>query len=573
MSHGDKVLAGLAAQRAAGTFCDVELKAQENRIPAHKNVLASATPYFDAMFSRQFEETNARLVEVKDVSFVGLKNVVDYIYTAKIKITFKNIEDILPAAHMLQMTDLVEECIEWMLCRITKNSCFNFLQFAEKYNIETIEDAITDFVLENFKAVSETKEFTEISKEALCRYLSSDVLKTKMEEYSVYKAARNWILHNKVEDKAIISEIMKNVRFALIPPVVLSEKVATEDLIEDSKECRKMISEAMKYHADSYNQPFYEGVLNKPRGIQGLLVIPNGVQEGQSFTTQSIKHITFLSLPMFVVTDESKSFNTAVVLDSMNTMQIKNFLFLFGSKCDGYQNFTMQYDASSDTWIEMAPVPRESTIGSAIACSENKKEIFLIGGMPVDAKSKFLLDPDKTTANVHGYNIQKNMWSKCSSLPEGSIYSAAITLHDHVYVTGGYSTQKTTDSVHAYDIKAKLWLAKAKMNEKRCQHTLDAINEKLYAVGGRIVGEEHVKSVDVYDVLSNQWTIVLPDGLDVIEASSLALDRKIYIIGGWHHKYSYIYDVDKNKITKLPYDLPFMSAGNVSATLTLPKLL
>ncbi len=307
MSHGDKVLAGLAAQRAAGTFCDVELKAQENTIPAHKNVLASATPYFDAMFSRQFEETNARLVEVKDVSFVGLKNVVNYIYTAQIEITSENIEDVLPAAHMLQMADIVEECIEWMSGKITQNNCFNFLQLAEKYNIETVEDAITDFILANFKSVSETKGFSEISREALCRYLSSDVLKTEMEEYLVYIAAKNWILHNKIEDKTTISEIMKNVRFALIPPVTLSEKVATEDLIDDCKECRKMIGEAMKYHADSYSQPFYEGALSKPRGKQGLLVIPSGLQKDETCTTQSIDTIHFLSLPMLDVTKKKAS--------------------------------------------------------------------------------------------------------------------------------------------------------------------------------------------------------------------------------------------------------------------------
>ncbi len=74
MSRFDKVFAVLAAQRADGTLCDIELQAEQQTIPAHKNILAASTPYFDAMFSGRFEEGNARVVEVKGVTFIGLKN-------------------------------------------------------------------------------------------------------------------------------------------------------------------------------------------------------------------------------------------------------------------------------------------------------------------------------------------------------------------------------------------------------------------------------------------------------------------------------------------------------------------
>ncbi len=581
MSRGDKVLAGLGALQVDGTLCDIELKAEEQTIPAHKNVLTVSTPYFEAMFTGQFEEKNAHVVEVKGVSFVGLKNVVDYIYTAKIKINAKNIEDILPAAHLLQMEDMVKECKKWMSEKITKTNCFTFLRLAEKYNIETVETAIIEFVLKNFRAVSETKGFADISKEALCRYLSSDFLKTEMEEYTVYKAAKKWITKNKITDNAIVFDIMKNVRFALIPPITLSEQVTADDMIDDNKDCRKLVSEAMKYHVDVHNQPFYKENMNKPRGTTGILIIPNGQRKGNKYTASEIGNIDFLPFPAFEPTRLSKSLNAAIVYNSMCAMQINNFMFLFGAKsvddCDGYQNFTLRYNASNDSWMKMDPIPRETMVGSAITCSENKKEIFLVGGLHVHPEMEFRIQADKITPGVYIYGIPNNSWTKSRNLPNRLVYSATTMLGNLVYVTGGYSSlEQNENSVYAFDTKGKIWLTKAKMKHKRCQHTLDAVNGKLYAIAGRLVDMDPncVASVEAYDPLSDQWTEVVHSGTSFFAASSLVNGSNIYIIGGSNHlKKMSVYEVDKNRVNNLGELLPSHCRRNVSALLTLPKLL
>ena len=106
--------------------------------------------------------------------------------------------------------------------------------------------------------------------------------------------------------------------------------------------------------------------------------------------------------------------------------------------------------------MDLAAVSREATIGSAVALSDDKKQIFLIGGKTVIADSKFGTCVDRLLANNHSYDIQQNTWSQCSDLPKPLMYSAAASLNGHVYVTGGYTEHKTTNNVYAYDIKAKL---------------------------------------------------------------------------------------------------------------------
>ena len=44
---------------------------------------------------------------IKEVTFLGLKHIVDCIYTTGLQLNCEIIEDILPAAHLLQMTDII----------------------------------------------------------------------------------------------------------------------------------------------------------------------------------------------------------------------------------------------------------------------------------------------------------------------------------------------------------------------------------------------------------------------------------------------------------------------------------
>ncbi len=522
-----------------------------------------------------FDETKARVVEIKDVTFLGLKSVVQCIYTTKIDVNADNISDILPAAHLLQMADIVEECKQWMSGQVTKENCFDFLRLAERYNIETVEVSITDFILQNFVEVSQMEGFLEVSKQALCRYLSSDVLKTDLNEYSVYKAARNWILKNNVSDAITISEIMRNVRFALIPPMMLSEQVFIDDLA-DNKPFRTMVAGAMKYHADVYRQPFYRGISNKPRGRVGVLVIPTGERLGDGYITDRNGHIDFIPIPIWQTGKQSTSLNMPIVHDSMKAVTINNFLFLFACTSDGFQNFTMRYDATIDSWIKLEPVPRAAIVGSSAMLLRENNQVVLTGGMEVNADSVFEFDSDKVIADTYIYDVEKNTWSRGNDLPQGLTNSAAAIVGDFGYVTGGFSSSnETTDTTYAYDIKAKLWLTKARMNQSRCDHLLNVINDKLHAVGGHVVHGQAPTCHEIYDTLSNQWTQLLRSGTyQLVGGSSLVHGSKIVIFGGKDRaKQIHVYDIDKKIISRMGAKLPSPSASNVCAPFIMPKLL
>ncbi len=582
MGRAEEVMKGLASLRDEDVLCDIQLEAEGQRISAHKAVLAAASPYFKGMFSGKFKETMEEVVPMKEVTFQGLRSVVDCIYTTNITLDMTNIEQVLPAAHLLQMNDIIKECVNWMNTKISTANCLQFLGMAEKFDIEKLESKVNEFILKNFVTVSEIDGFQNVSRPALVRFLACDTLKTNINnEFAAYKAARAWILANEPPAEGV-EEIMSCVRFGLIKPNQLMMEILRDPVLQNRRKCQKMIDEAMLYHTNLSAQPLYKGPLNKPRGQGGLLLIPS-CKRGEGYNvTDSHASVEFVSFPGLKVSNLNSQLDIPIVYESMSSIQISNFLYVFGVNGKCYQNFAKRYDASVDNWIELAAVPEQALIGPAIA--NHGKQIYLLGGMKVSRETKFTIEVNNLIDNVYTYDISQNIWSESNALPISSVHSAAAEIQGNIYLTGGApvdTDEGTLDKVWAYDLKAKIWLTKEPMNHKRCQHSLQAVDDKLFVFGGRLVvnAVTSIKSIEMYDPLANQWTVLVNRASISSGSSSFAIGNKIYLVGGSNNNDTslseevHVYNIEKQKMFKLKGRLPSRCVRNISAFMVLPKLL
>ncbi len=84
-----------------GVFCDVVIRAGDHDFPVHRCVLSAVSRYFKAMFTTSLSESSQDCVTLNGISPAILDLLFGYAYTAEVKITKNNVQNLLAAANLL----------------------------------------------------------------------------------------------------------------------------------------------------------------------------------------------------------------------------------------------------------------------------------------------------------------------------------------------------------------------------------------------------------------------------------------------------------------------------------------
>lgn len=172
-----KVLSNLNQLREQSRFCDVEIIAGMATLSAHRAVLSAASAYFEAMFRPELglNEVKQKSVVLHTIDGDILHILLDFIYTGRCEITQvspytswslglqilipslilqSNVQELLAAADMLQLNEVVDGCCEFLCRELHASNALGILRFAEAHNCESLAKSALNFVHANFPAVS-----------------------------------------------------------------------------------------------------------------------------------------------------------------------------------------------------------------------------------------------------------------------------------------------------------------------------------------------------------------------------------------------------------------------------------
>ncbi|XP_073190896.1 zinc finger and BTB domain-containing protein 47 isoform X4 [Lepidochelys kempii] len=94
-------------------LCDVDvvLVQQKSIFPAHKGVLAAYSQFFHSLFTQNKQLQRVEL-SLEALTSQGLQQILNFIYTSKLLVNACNVQDVLNAATVLQMSNIAASCQE-----------------------------------------------------------------------------------------------------------------------------------------------------------------------------------------------------------------------------------------------------------------------------------------------------------------------------------------------------------------------------------------------------------------------------------------------------------------------------
>ena len=97
----------LNIQRKQDYLSDITLVSRDNiEFKAHRNVLSTASPFFDKLLRSNMKENRKGIVRLEEILGSVLKDVLEFIYTGTVDVTQENAEELIAAGNYMIMPSL-----------------------------------------------------------------------------------------------------------------------------------------------------------------------------------------------------------------------------------------------------------------------------------------------------------------------------------------------------------------------------------------------------------------------------------------------------------------------------------
>ncbi|XP_056139152.1 kelch-like protein 22 isoform X2 [Lampris incognitus] len=543
-AHFRSLLGGLLALRQSSVLFDVVLQVEGRPIRAHRILLAASCDYFRGMFAGGLREAQQMEIPVHGVTYLAMTKLLDFIYTSEIELDLDNVQEVLVAATLVQLEDVINYCCEFLFAWMDDSNILEVHKLADLYGLQQLEAKVHSYVLRNIQSFSRTEVFRQLPPDQVFRVLCSDELEVNSEN-EVYEAALHYHYSpEQVEtDQVCLQDNLKMleaVRFCLI------EKRVLQRLHGRLNPCplKEAVAAALRYHEQEIWQPVLQGPLTQPRSSFHCILGFGGM-----FTSGSLTNGEDLFKVFHPSWGEWRTLTGAQAprMSNQGIAVLNNFVYLIGGDKNTIgcraETCCWRYDPRHNSWCSIKPLQQQHADHCVCVVDGH---IYAIGGRDYSCE----LD------SVERYDPHTNTWEYVAPLRREVYAHAGAVLDGKIYITCGRRGMTYLRETYCFDPAANQWTPCAEGPVERAWHGMASVNGHVYVIGGsndELRYRHDVLKVACFNPALNSWSLVTPLPAGHGEPGMAVLDNCIYVLGGRSHdkgnrmKYVHVYNTDTDE--------------------------
>lgn len=146
---------------------DVALITEDGKkLEARRSVLSEANPFFEKLLGSDMKEAKEGVVRIEMITELGLREVLEFIYTGSVQILAEdNAQDLIALADYLILPHLKDLAARTLQRNLNSSNSLSMNYLAEKFRCEALMSNRRDFILANFTSVTKSEEFFNLSYE------------------------------------------------------------------------------------------------------------------------------------------------------------------------------------------------------------------------------------------------------------------------------------------------------------------------------------------------------------------------------------------------------------------------
>ncbi|XP_053124434.1 kelch-like protein 17 [Hemicordylus capensis] len=521
---------GLKVLHETEELCNATLVAGGKRFPCNRALLASISPYFEAVFTGGFKESRDGEVFLKEMDPSILQKLLAYLYSGELDLTLETAEDLFAAASRLQLKPALALISRFLMERISMENCLHLYMLARDHNDPPLMRATLRYLGLHFGLLSEHKDFSRLDLSALTCIISSDHLAVTS-EMDVYQAVRRWANAVPAERLSALRTLLQHVRFPLLTHKEAAQLQADAETLDQPVELR------------------WED-LDGPRRLQ----LSRGLREGMChekivcIKVPRLRDILSASEDMDCymeclnpATGSRTKLPPLELVALPGCSALEHRLYISGGKHpDGsYSRALHEYNSLADRWTQLPAMATPRSVHMFLTC---KQKLFALSGW----------NDTGPLISAESFDLAQQTWAPIASLPLVLRFCASAPYKNKLYLIGGDadSEEVVYQGILIYDVHLDSW---AQVPLQFSLHGAAAVTLEtgICVIGGfsfRKVTHSHPKRSFSHLLPPNDFSsncfLMLESGevseavaipslpLPLAFAGATCWRRKIYVMGG-----------------------------------------